>query len=115
MRSSGPVGATAAALLGGRGRMADPQAGLSQHSAVTLRRIGALRVLLDAAPDMFAQPTVHGFTALKAKDALFADWLDETGAVAAVVRPDRYVYGIARSTPELEPLLNDLSSALFGT
>jgi hypothetical protein len=32
---------------------------------------------------------------------VFANWLVETGATAAVVRPDRYVYGIAGSAPDL--------------
>ena len=38
---------------------------------------------------------------LAAKDELFANWLLETGATAAVVRPDRYVYGVAGSAPDL--------------
>jgi 3-(3-hydroxy-phenyl)propionate hydroxylase len=51
---------------------------------------------------------------LRAKDDLFANWLVETGAMAAVVRPDRYVYGVARTAPDLARLVGDLEGALFG-
>ena len=74
-----------------------------------MRRIGALRVLLGAKADASQQD----FTVLTPKDQLFADWLDETGAMAALVRPDRYVYGVARTAPELERLIDDLFNALF--
>ena len=40
---------------------------------------------------------------LAAKDELFANWLLETGATAAVVRPDRYVYGVAGTAPDSGP------------
>jgi 3-(3-hydroxy-phenyl)propionate hydroxylase len=51
---------------------------------------------------------------LVAKDDLFANWLVETGATAAVVRPDRYVYGVAVSAPDLGRLVGALGGALFG-
>jgi len=35
-------------------------------------------------------------------------------ATAAVVRPDRYVYGVARTAPDLARLVGDLEGALFG-
>jgi 3-(3-hydroxy-phenyl)propionate hydroxylase len=35
----------------------------------------------------------------------WAGWLRERGACAAVVRPDRYVFGLARDAPSLERLL----------
>ena len=38
----------------------------------------------------------------------------ETGATAAVVRPDRYVYGVARTPAELARLIGDLGRALAG-
>jgi 3-(3-hydroxy-phenyl)propionate hydroxylase len=85
------------------------QAGLNERAVAALRRIGALRVLLGAKMDA----SQSDFTVLTPKDQLFADWLDETGAMAAVVRPDRYVYGVARTAPELERLIDDLFNALF--
>ena len=50
---------------------------------------------------------------LAAKDELFANWLIETGATAAVVRPDRYVYGVASNATELVLLVNNLARTLF--
>jgi 3-(3-hydroxy-phenyl)propionate hydroxylase len=38
----------------------------------------------------------------------FGDWLDSVGASAAVIRPDRYIYGLARDGRELEDLLCQL-------
>jgi 3-(3-hydroxy-phenyl)propionate hydroxylase len=90
-------------------RTADAQAGLNKRAVAALRRIGALRVLLGAKADASQQD----FNVLTPKDQLFADWLDETGAMAALVRPDRYVYGVARTAPELERLIDDLFNALF--
>jgi len=34
---------------------------------------------------------------LDERDGLLVGWLRERGAVALVARPDRYVYGVARS------------------
>jgi 3-(3-hydroxy-phenyl)propionate hydroxylase len=55
-----------------------------------------------------------GVITLVAKDELFANWLLETRAMAAVVRPDRYVYGVAGSAPNLARLVGELDGALFG-
>src|SRR5215831_8319631 len=56
-----------------------------------------------AAPDVIV---------LTAKDELLENWLDEIDAVAAVVRPDRYVYGVAHDRLELRRLLAQLDSTL---
>ena len=40
-----------------------------------------------------------------AEDAQALAWLDGLGACAALIRPDRYLYGLARNTADLEPLL----------
>src|SRR5690606_29161972 len=49
---------------------------------------------------------------LAERDGLLAGWLRERDAVALVARPDRYVYGIARSEMELRRLLRELSDGL---
>ena len=51
---------------------------------------------------------------LKERDGLLAGWLRERGAVALVARPDRYVYGIARSEVELRRLVGELCSTVAG-
>jgi 3-(3-hydroxy-phenyl)propionate hydroxylase len=43
---------------------------------------------------------------------LFANWLAENEATAAVIRPDRYVYGVAGTTPDLARLVRNLEDAL---
>ena len=92
-------------------RTIDAQSGLSERDLSMLRRIGALRVVLrsrgnpDSAQD--------GVVTLVAQDGLYEQWLDETGTAAAVVRPDRYVYGAGRTNQDLARLVDKLSGALF--
>lgn len=61
-----------------------------------------------------AAPAVSGgdVLLLEERDGLLAGWLRERGAVALVARPDRYVYGVARSGESLGRLVRELRSAL---
>jgi 3-(3-hydroxy-phenyl)propionate hydroxylase len=47
----------------------------------------------------------RGVTAIADDAAALAAWLDDVGAAAILVRPDRYVMGAARSRTELQELL----------
>lgn len=49
---------------------------------------------------------------IKEAGTLFADWLEQNGIVAAVVRPDRAVYGGARTADELNALIARLDKQL---
>jgi len=94
------------------------QAALSDRELEILRRLGAVRVVLRShaggiAVDDIAAGASSAMT-LVAQDELFANWLVETRATAAVVRPDRYVYGVAGSAPDLARLVGELGGALFG-
>jgi hypothetical protein len=40
------------------------------------------------------------------------DWFEKHGCTAAVVRPDHYVYGVARDDATLDRLLADVSKEL---
>lgn len=91
----------------------DAQAALSDRELEVLRRLGAVRVVLRLHADGIAADG-RGVMTLAAKDELFANWLVETGATAAVVRPDRYVYGVAGSAPDLARLVGVLGGAMFG-
>jgi 3-(3-hydroxy-phenyl)propionate hydroxylase len=91
-------------------RTIDDLAGLGEEEIAVLHRLGALGVVLHSASA--STPGPRGIIMLTPKDALFANWLDETGAMAAVVRPDRYVYGVARDRSELRRLLAQLDSTL---
>jgi 3-(3-hydroxy-phenyl)propionate hydroxylase len=45
-------------------------------------------------------------------DGRFGAWLASTGSIAAIVRPDRYVYGFARDEAQLDALLRQLIDQL---
>ena len=92
----------------------DALSGLGERELGALRRIGARRVVLRSHGDVAGRSADPDIIALTATDGLFADWLAETGAAAAVVRPDRYVYGLARTQADLARLIDDLSRSLFG-
>ncbi|MGY8665278.1 bifunctional 3-(3-hydroxy-phenyl)propionate/3-hydroxycinnamic acid hydroxylase [Bradyrhizobium sp. UFLA05-109] len=47
-------------------------------------------------------------------DGVLARWFDRHGVVAAIVRPDHYVFGTARNASEFDDLLRDISSRLHG-
>jgi len=86
----------------------DAQAALGERETAILRQLGAVRVVLRAEPDE-NNALDHDMITLTAKDALF-----ETEATAAVVRPDRYVYGVASTASDLARLIRNLEGALFG-
>ncbi len=83
---------------------------LTPAEALLLQRLGGHRLLI--AGD--APPPGDGTSVLVERDRLFADWLAGAGAHVALVRPDRYVYGTAGSPAELQRLLRQLDTALFG-
>ncbi len=56
----------------------------------------------------------HDARVLEEREGLLGDWLAQHGAAALVARPDRYVYGIARSAAELLRMVHTLSEALRG-
>ena len=53
---------------------------------------------------------VHDFTE---PDGLFAEWMRRHAGRAAIVRPDRYVFGVASDAPELNRMINSLGALLF--
>ena len=46
------------------------------------------------------------------RDGLFADWMRQHGVSAAIVRPDRYVFGAAHSAEQLNMLVERLIDGL---
>jgi 3-(3-hydroxy-phenyl)propionate hydroxylase len=91
-------------------RAIDDLSELSESDIAILRRLGALKVVLRTSHDSeVAAPDV---IVLAAKDELLENWLDEIDAMAAVVRPDRYVYGVAHDRLELRRLLAQLDNTL---
>jgi 3-(3-hydroxy-phenyl)propionate hydroxylase len=90
-----------------------PLIALAEPELAMLRRCGALRVLLRSPGDTGAAAD-SGLVVLVAENRLLADWLAEVGATAAVIRPDRYVYGIADTDARLAKLIRDFSGKVFG-
>ena len=80
------------------------------------------RLFLDGrqvgAPDLdqaLVTPVVIGGPGLPERDGVVANWFDRQQCVAALVRPDHYVYTILRSLDESRPILRALSDQLRGS
>jgi 3-(3-hydroxy-phenyl)propionate hydroxylase len=84
-------------LLGGRFAIVrqGPSDALSPDLAAAWARLGGRRIMVSG--DV---------------DGRLGAWLDSAGATAVVIRPDRYVYGLARSDGELDELLRGLIDQL---
>ncbi|HEV2154680.1 bifunctional 3-(3-hydroxy-phenyl)propionate/3-hydroxycinnamic acid hydroxylase [Bradyrhizobium sp.] len=50
--------------------------------------------------------------ALEETEGVLADWFDRHGVIAAIVRPDHYVFGTARNATELGDLLREIDMRL---
>ncbi|WP_319518865.1 bifunctional 3-(3-hydroxy-phenyl)propionate/3-hydroxycinnamic acid hydroxylase [uncultured Martelella sp.] len=61
---------------------------------------------------VFALTQMFGGGDIWDTNGVYGRWFSETGAVAAIVRPDSYVYGLAKTPGELSTLLGGLLSAL---
>ncbi|WP_051235873.1 bifunctional 3-(3-hydroxy-phenyl)propionate/3-hydroxycinnamic acid hydroxylase [Ottowia thiooxydans] len=86
--------------------------GMSASTASFWQRIAGQRVWIGTVPP---SPSVApDVLAVQERDGVFSTWLQSLGAKVAVIRPDRYVYGVAQSAEELPHLLLALESALFG-
>jgi 3-(3-hydroxy-phenyl)propionate hydroxylase len=90
---------------------ADAQAWLSPQSREAWRQIGGERLVI--APDA-ADGTDGDIRVFSERGRLLADWMARHGATAVVVRPDRYVYGIASDAAALNRQIAGLGTQLFG-
>ena len=55
---------------------------------------------------------IVGGEGLQEQDGIVAKWFEKQGCIGAVVRPDHYVYGLAKSLQDIEPVLEGLRHAL---
>ncbi len=62
----------------------------------------------------FSGLTARGFTGIQLtrQSKYVAEWFKSRGLIAAVVRPDRYVFGGARNVDEVDQLLEELAAAM---
>lgn len=75
---------------------------------------GELPALARPVADALALKMMHIGTAagaLRERDGVLADWFKRHRCVAALVRPDHYVYGTARRLEDIAPLLDSAASA----
>ena len=86
------------------------QGWLSPSSQRLLRRLGAEQVVIAEEGEDLQSPIRHVIET----EGLFASWARQQACDAVVVRPDRYVYGVASDTGTLNALVERLHRALFG-
>ncbi|MGO4852797.1 bifunctional 3-(3-hydroxy-phenyl)propionate/3-hydroxycinnamic acid hydroxylase MhpA [Phaeovulum sp. W22_SRMD_FR3] len=60
----------------------------------------------------FGISNMFGAAPVSDSNGVYARWFDETGSIAAIVRPDSYVYGLARDAGELNMLTRQLLDTL---
>jgi 3-(3-hydroxy-phenyl)propionate hydroxylase len=70
-----------------------------------------LTSLLEACPDLADQAARAGLEFIASENASIREWLGSIDAIAVLVRPDRYVFGVAHDLQSLDHLLEH---ALFG-
>lgn len=89
---------------------AEAQAWLTTQALDLWRRIGGERVVIGGQ----AGAAAGGIRHLAERGDLFAAWMTRHGAAAVVVRPDRYVYGVARDRGGLNRMMESLGQHIFG-
>jgi len=57
-------------------------------------------------------PIVVGGQGLAERDGVVGNWFDRNDCTAAIVRPDHYVYGVARSVEGIRTLFEDLQQSI---
>jgi 3-(3-hydroxy-phenyl)propionate hydroxylase len=86
---------------------AEPQTWLTPESRKLWRRLGGERIVIGPAGQTYQPNDLDGNDVqhLAETDALFAAWMSQHGCAAAVVRPDRYVFGTANDAAQLNRLV----------
>jgi 3-(3-hydroxy-phenyl)propionate hydroxylase len=93
------------------------QAWLTAESLALWRRVRGERIVIGSPgqtfpPEEVASGEVQYF---EETDTLFVDWMSQMGCAAVVVRPDRYVFGMASNAQQLNCLVAAVGGHVFGT
>ena len=91
-----------------------PHAWLEEDEAEAWFKFGGLLVSVASTGRAPHQSTYRRALAFEEVGERLQGWLHSTGARAAVVRPDRYVYGTARNADELRRLVRPLLTVCGG-
>jgi 3-(3-hydroxy-phenyl)propionate hydroxylase len=96
-----------------------PAGWLSTSASAALSRLGATVLMLRPRQDLNDQDQDDK---VGAEAAVFTDltgllerWMTDSHYAAAIVRPDKFIYGVAGDEDTLNCLCHDLESAVFGT
>jgi len=81
---------------------------LEEDDADAWFKVGGLLVSIGSTARSTSQGTHHSTPAFEEVGGRLHDWLESTGARAAIVRPDRYIYGTARNADDLRRLVRAL-------
>jgi 3-(3-hydroxy-phenyl)propionate hydroxylase len=85
----------------------EAQTWLTPASCELWRRLGGVRAIIGSTAPTSAQQ-VDEVRHLVEADTLYAQWMQQVGCEAVVVRPDRYVFGAARDAAQLNRLLEEV-------
>jgi 3-(3-hydroxy-phenyl)propionate hydroxylase len=79
---------------------------LSADNAVLWQRLGGERIaILSEEQEETIQPDDPSVPTVTESGSVFKRWMTEAGCEAIIVRPDRYIFGTARTSTELEALV----------
>ena len=112
MRAGAPVLMDELAGSGFRVVVKDRQLAAALCADVLVVRIGARIVLLSADVDADTDVAAGGVLCIKESDGVLARWFSRHACVAAIVRPDHYVYGVAAGAEQLDAQLSLLDVAM---
>jgi 3-(3-hydroxy-phenyl)propionate hydroxylase len=84
---------------------------VSEASLACWRRLGGERVVIAASGESSLR---DGIMTVVESGRLFADWMRDNRVEAAMVRPDRYVFGAAENAGQLNMLMGHLIEVLHG-
>ena len=99
---------------------ASQEAWLDAASAKTWSALSGVRVIVQTGDPRSSQGNLEanleanldGILEVREDGTLFKDWIAQFGNGAAVVRPDKYVYGIASNADQLRAMIGCISQAM---
>ena len=112
MRAGAPVLMDDLAGSGFRVVVKDRQLAAALCVDVLVARIDARIVLLGTDVDVDTDVAAVGVLCIKESDGVLARWFSRHACVAAIVRPDHYVYGVAAGAEQLDAQLSLLDAAM---
>jgi 3-(3-hydroxy-phenyl)propionate hydroxylase len=92
----------------------EPQTWLTPESQRLWQRLRAQRIIIGSHTPAVNRPDAHDIPYLAETDDLFSAWMKHHDCAAVVVRPDRYVFGMASDPAQLNRLVAAVGRHLLG-